>query len=223
MQLPGLVTVQPEQTQTIDELADIVGLAFMEEPWSHEWFKALDTIGTTPKRKLEISRAVIRSNFTFGTPYQACYMLPGMEAGTGGYLASDLGGRIWSDIEDASTEAMMESFLTPAEAQALTQQAHRMEPVTDFTWMLERAGDNDFIHFYAIGVNPEARGSGAFRRLLTPFLDYADAHDIACYLECYSDHLEGLYGHFGFKTVERKSEPGIEIVERCMMRTPHKA
>ena len=220
MHLPGLVTVRPDQTETIAQLADIVGLAFLDEPWSRAWLSALDEIGGTEERKLAISRAIIRYNFTFGAPYETCYMLPDMTAGAGGYRASELNGRIWNDIEDESTEALMKEFLTEEEAVALAKRAEDLAKVTNFKWMLERAGSNDFVHFYALGVDPKARGTGAFRKLFTPFLDYADTHGMPCYLECYSDRLEGLYGSFGFETVERLGDSAFDIVERAMVRTP---
>ena len=68
------------------------------------------------------------------------------------------------------------------------------------------------------GVDPEKRGSGAFRRLFTPFLEYADEHGLACYLDCYTERLEQLYGHFGFETVERRSIDAFPIEERLMVR-----
>ena len=68
------------------------------------------------------------------------------------------------------------------------------------------------------GVDPEKRGSGAFRRLFTPFLEYADEHGLACYLDCYTERLEQLYGHFGFETVERRSIDAFPIEERLMIR-----
>ena len=80
------------------------------------------------------------------------------------------------------------------------------------------AADEDFIYFISAGVDPEKRGSGAFRRLFTPFLEYADEHGLACYLDCYTERLEQLYGHFGFETVERRSIDAFPIEERLMVR-----
>ena len=87
------------------------------------------------------------------------------------------------------------------------------------SWPLERtAPDEDFIYFISAGVDPDKRGSGAFRRLFTPFLEYADEHGLACYLDCYTERLEQLYGHFGFETVERRSIDAFPIEERLMVR-----
>ena len=55
---------------------------------------------------------------------------------------------------------------------------------------------------------------------MTPFLLLADERGVRACLDCYSDRLEGLYGRYGFKVVERKSAPGIRLTERCMVREP---
>ena len=95
-----------------------------------------------------------------------------------------------------------------------------MEPISNFKWMIPETEGKDFIHFFSVGVNPDMRGSGAFRRLVTPFLDYADQHGLNCYLECYTDRLESLYGHFGFETEHRFTDPNFDVYERAMVRTP---
>lgn len=220
MQLPGLITVQPEQRETIDRLAHMMGRSFMEERWTACWLSALDALSASDGRKLEISRAIMRHDFTVGAPYECCYMLPDMAAGAGAYLSSDLNGRIWNDLEDEAMALMAASTLTDEEEVALSRQAKEMKGVSNFRWMIKHADHADFIHFFSLGVNADMRGSGAFRRLMTPFLAHADERGINCYLECYSDRLESLYGHFGFETVERFSDPAFDIVERAMVRPP---
>lgn len=192
----------------------------MEEPWTVAWLSALDELGTSLERKLEISRAILYYNFIVGTPYQACYMLPDMAAGAGAYLSSNLNDTTWEVLENQSIEMMMEETLSQEERRALSVKATDMEAISDFEWQRQHARGQEFIHFYALGVNSNLRGSGAFRKLITPFFDYADAHGLNCYLECYDTHLQGLYEHFGFATVQTFSDPSIEIVEYCMARTP---
>lgn len=218
MDLPGLITVEPSQTKTIDQLATMMGTSFMEEGWTQVWLSILDEIGTSHERKLEISRAIIKSNFIVGAPYQCVRMLPDMSAATGAYLSSDLNGRIWNDLEDESMEIMIETILDENERTVLLKRAQQMERISNFKWMTDRTQGKDFIHFFAIGVAPEKRGSGAFRKLLTPFLNYADEQGIECYLECFSDKTEGIYSHFGFETIERFDDPAFAVTERCMAR-----
>ncbi|MEG0505013.1 MAG: GNAT family N-acetyltransferase, partial [Raoultibacter sp.] len=161
MQLPGLITVQPEQTDVIEQVAHMMGKSFMEELWTEVWLESLDQLGADEDRKLEISRAIMKYDFTLGAPYQCCYMLPDMAAATGAYLSSDLKGQIWSDIEDKATTLMTEAILTDDEKAAMMKRANEMEAISDFSWMIDHAQGSDFIHFFSIGVNSEMRGSGA--------------------------------------------------------------
>ena len=43
---------------------------------------------------------------------------------------------------------------------------------------------------------------------------------LRCCLDCYTNRLESLYSHYGFRTVDRKSAPGFDLVERLMVREP---
>ena len=110
-------------------------------------------------------------------------------------------------------------MLTDEEIDVLGPRIEAMDRISSTSWPLERAAaDEDFIYFISAGVDPEKRGSGAFRRLFTPFLEYADEHGLACYLDCYTERLEQRYGRFGFETVERRSIDAFPIEERLMVR-----
>ena len=45
MNLPGLITVQPDRTEELDALARMVGTCFLEEMWYVTWLEALDELG----------------------------------------------------------------------------------------------------------------------------------------------------------------------------------
>ena len=203
MNLPGLITVQPDRTEELDALARMVGTCFLEEMWYVTWLEALDELGIGRDRKLEITRAVIRSDYEVTAPYQCVYALPDRAGAANVYLRSELGDVDWTELEEESGTLLAE-VLTDGEIDVL---GPRIE-----------AADEDFIYFISAGVDPEKRGSGAFRRLFTPFLEYADEHGLACYLDCYTERLEQLYGHFGFETVERRSIDAFPIEERLMVR-----
>ena len=213
MNLPGLVTVQPDRTEELDALARMVGTCFLEEMWYVTWLEALDELGIGRDRKLEITRAVIRSDYEVTAPYQCVYALPDRAGAANVYLRSELGDVDWTELE------LLAEVLTDEEIDVLGPRIEAMDPISSTSWPLERAAaDEDFIYFISAGVDPEKRGSGAFRRLFTPFLEYADEHGLACYLDCYTERLEQLYGHFGFETVERRSIDAFPIEERLMVR-----
>ena len=218
MNLPGLITVQPDRTEELDALARMVGTCFLEEMWYVTWLEALDELGIGRDRKLEITRAVIRSDYEVTAPYQCVYALPDRAGAANVYLRSELGDVDWTELEEESGTLLAE-VLTDEEIDVLGPRIEAMAPISSTSWPLERAAaDEDFIYFISAGVDPEKRGSGAFRRLFTPFLEYADEHGLACYLDCYTERLEQLYGHFGFETVERRSIDAFPIEERLMVR-----
>lgn len=217
MNLPGLITVRPDQTEELDALARMVGTCFLEEMWYVTW---LDAPGIGEDRKLAITRAVIRSDYAATAPYQCVYALPDRAGAVNAYLRSELGDASWPELEEESG-ALLAEMLADGELAVLGPRAEAMDPISSTSWPLERADeDEDFIYFISIGVDPQQRGSGAFRRLLEPFLAYADEHGLDCYLDCYTDRLEQLYGHFGFETVERRSIDAFPIEERLMIRRP---
>ncbi|MEG0620683.1 MAG: GNAT family N-acetyltransferase, partial [Raoultibacter sp.] len=182
MELPQLIKVDPTQTDLIDQLAYMMGKSFLEELWTQEWLAVLPK---NPDRELAIARNIMQANFTLGAPHQACWATPDLSACAGGYLKSDLGNLIWNDLEDQSFELMCETTLSEEESRLLADQALKMDAVSNFKWVEDFTAGSDFIHYYALGVDTEKRGSGAFRRLMDPFLAYADAHSIPCLLETY--------------------------------------
>jgi hypothetical protein len=220
MNLPGLITVKPEDQKTIKALAFMMGTSFLEELWTAELLSALDSLGTTDLRKLEISCAILEYNFIVGTPYECVYMLPDMSAGIGGYLSSELQGNTWNDLEDNSFDLMAKNVLRENEQVVLGEKMTKMKPISVFNWANKEARGSDFIHFFAGGVDRKQRGRGAFRKVITPFLNFADEHGLQCFLECYSFRLESLYKNFGFETVKRFEDPGFNLIERGMVRTP---
>ena len=218
MNLPGLITVQPDRTEELDALARMVGTCFLEEMWYVTWLEALDELGIGRDRKLEITRAVIRSDYEVTAPYQCVYALPDRAGAANVYLRSELGDVDWTELEEESGTLLAE-VLTDEEIDVLGPRIEAMDPISSTSWPLERAAaDEDFIYFISAGVDPARRGTGAFRRLFTPFLDEADRRGLRCYLDCYTERLEQLYGHFGFETVERRSIDAFPIEERLMVR-----
>ena len=96
----------------------------------------------------------------------------------------------------------------------------RLAPVTGFEWAEEDAAGKDFIHIVYLAVEPAKQGSGLFRKLIEPFMVYADDNDLAIYLETYQDDLEEMYKHFGFETIERIESSDTPLAQRCMKRKP---
>ena len=155
MNLPGLVTVQPDRTEELDALARMVGTCFLEEMWYVTWLEALDELGIGRDRKLEITRAVIRSDYEVTAPYQCVYALPDRAGAANVYLRSELGDVDWTELEEESG-ALLAEVLTDEEIDVLGPRIEAMDPISSTSWPLERAAaDEDFIYFISAGVDPE--------------------------------------------------------------------
>ncbi len=190
MNLPGLITVHPDRTEELDALAAMVGTCFREEMWYATWLEALDELGIGRDRKLAITRAVIRSDYEVTAPYQCVYALHDRAGARNVYLRSELGDVDWTELEEESGALLAEVLTDEESGRAGT--ARRGDGAASRHELAARAcGGRRGLHLLHLGRSgPEKRGSGAFRRLFTPFLEYADEHGLACYLDCYTERLE---------------------------------
>lgn len=229
MDLPGIVEITPDQPEDLQRAIDIFATSFMEENWFITWLSSLDQFGADRARKQEVMRAYFRGDIEAHAPHHAVWATDDFAAVACGYLASEFQPSSDDDLHKAAFTRYLPELLSEEEQAALDATARKLEPVSDFSWAPDhahadhedgRTDTDDHICFFAWAVDPEHRGSGAFRRLTTPFFDYADLHGINCYLECYSDDLQSLYEHVGFEVVRTLETPGVDIVERCMVRRP---
>lgn len=222
MELPGLVTVDPANEELAVRLAEMGGDAFLEELWTVELLSALPVGSRGADRERFLSRAIIMNDIVVGAPYQAVYCLEDASALAVAYLKSDLEGLTWAHLEEKADRILMEEVLSEEEAAALAVQLERMAPISVFDWEEREQKEGDFIHFVMLAVDATKRGTGRFRKLMTPFFDYADEHGIPCYLETYSDSLQALYEHVGFEVCRVFESPDFAITERAMVRKPRK-
>jgi GNAT superfamily N-acetyltransferase len=71
-----------------------------------------------------------------------------------------------------------------------------------------------------IAIDKALRGTGAFRKLITPAIEYADREQIPMVLETHNPSNVGLYEHFGFKLVKTIKSSETPIQQYCMIREP---
>ena len=67
MEFPGLITIDPDQTDLVDAAARIIGVSFLEEGWTSTNLAALGG-DEALARKREVSRAVIREEVVESAP-----------------------------------------------------------------------------------------------------------------------------------------------------------
>lgn len=219
MKLSGLVTVSPSDSALINHTASLLGDSFIEEQWFATWLSALDTLGADDKRKKTLLRAIFLDDIEAFAPYEGIHLLEDGTAAVGGYLFSELRGETLTSIEEGQGGRHFLQVATPEEVRALEKREQEMEAISSFDWARAYDGE-DHINFFAWAVDPAARGKGSLKRALAPFFSYADERGLNCYLECYSDRLQGMYEHLGFELVDELHAEGIEAYERRMVRRP---
>jgi ribosomal protein S18 acetylase RimI-like enzyme len=94
--------------------------------------------------------------------------------------------------------------------------------VLNLSWYKEHIEGRHY-RLKVIAVDKALRGSGAFRRLITPVIEYADQNRIPVVLETHNLSNVGLYEHFGFTLVKTLTHPSTEIIQYCMIRYPEEA
>ena len=67
MEFPGLITIDPDQTDLVDAAARIIGVSFLEEGWTSTYLAALGG-DEALARKREVSRAMIREEVVESAP-----------------------------------------------------------------------------------------------------------------------------------------------------------
>jgi ribosomal protein S18 acetylase RimI-like enzyme len=91
--------------------------------------------------------------------------------------------------------------------------------VLDLKWSKECVKGRHY-RVKVIAIDKELRGTGAFRKLITPAIEFADRESIPMVLETHNPSNVGLYEHFGFKLVKTISSPKTPIQQYCMIREP---
>ena len=91
--------------------------------------------------------------------------------------------------------------------------------VLNLNWYKEHVNGRHY-RLKVIAIDKTLRGSGAFRRLITPVLEYAGKNQIPVVLETHNLSNVGLYEHFGFNLVKTIAHPSTEIKQYCMIRYP---
>jgi ribosomal protein S18 acetylase RimI-like enzyme len=91
--------------------------------------------------------------------------------------------------------------------------------VLNLNWHKEHVNGRHY-RLKVIAVDKALKGSGAFRRLITPVIEYACKHQIPVVLETHNLSNVGLYEHFGFTLVKSITHPKTEVIQYCMIRYP---
>lgn len=73
-----------------------------------------------------------------------------------------------------------------------------------------------------IAVAREAKGTGVFRKLLTPVLKQCEKNGADVVLETFTERNVPIYEHFGFQLIETHQVSALPVSEYCMIRRSKK-
>ncbi|WP_303869981.1 GNAT family N-acetyltransferase [Acetobacterium wieringae] len=104
------------------------------------------------------------------------------------------------------------------ELQVLSDRANRQAQIIPSNWHLAY-GATDVYHLLVIATDRSARGTGAFRKLLTPVLKKCAAAQEPIVLETFNPDNLPIYEHFGFQLMESHHSEEIGLTCYCMMRS----
>ena len=232
MNLPGLITVAPDQTTLIDELANMMGESFLEELWTAELLSAAvdgPDAESVEARRLESVPCHHARGLHAGQRRASAATPPEDRAGLRRRLPEERPGR-GQGVGRHRDRGHAEAWRTACSRCNETMQPARAD---GSAWRPSRCSTGRKTEAKADGRAPTSsistrwastarrRGSGAFRRLMTPFFDYADEHGIPCFLETYSEAAwKGCTRTSASRPSANTATPGFAITERCMVRRP---
>ncbi len=96
---------------------------------------------------------------------------------------------------------------------------NKVKKSVSFSWQKEFIKGRYF-RVKIVAIDKALRGSGAFRRLITPHIEACDAGKTPMILETHNHNNLGIYRHFGFELVKTISSDKSPISQYCMMREP---
>lgn len=89
-------------------------------------------------------------------------------------------------------------------------------------WRKEICNKSNYYYIDLVAINPALKGSGAFRKLITPILNRAKSENIPVLLDTHDKDNVPIYQHFGFEIVRQYvSKRDHEIIQYAMVKWPN--
>lgn len=134
-----------------------------------------------------------------------------------GYSSNKIDSESYIKILAAGEEDITQK-ITEQELAMIVANSQQLDEIDNLLWINELGGD--YYHIMAIAIAKQIRGSGAFRELITPFLQAADTLGIPVVLETYNQSNLGIYRHFGFEIYKEFASDRFDFKQYCLIRRP---
>lgn len=201
--------------KTLDTIAGYMGQSFLEDPMNKAQLEGIN-------QKEKLMQAHARLHVKYATKINALHLLNndpravmvGLDSNNNSKLQE-----IWTIIKTIGVTFFIISF---KEMRRLIRNMKVLGKVLDFKWPKEFVNGRHY-RVKIISIDKSLRGTGAFRKLITPAIEFSDREQIPMVLETHNPSNVGLYKHFGFEPAKTISSSDTDIQQYCMIRKPLKS
>jgi ribosomal protein S18 acetylase RimI-like enzyme len=197
-------------TTTLHTVASVMSESFMEDPMNNLLLRGISQPGKlmASHALLHVAYAIRSQSITLLGDDPRAFIIGYDSADENSFLEKQLNLRI---ILKTLTSLSLKDF------KKLWGNMQVHGKVLNLRWHKDFI-DGRYYRIKIIAVDKQLRGTGAFRKLITPTLGYADKNLLPVVLETHNPSNVGLYEHFGFRLVKTISHPNTPITQYCMIR-----
>ena len=199
-------------TKTVDTIAGHLGKSFLEDPMNKAQLE-----GVIQKEKL--MRANARLAIKHASKINALHLLDNDPRAVMVAFDSANNNKMLEAWTNIRTIGVTFFTLGIKETMKLFRNMKVLVKVLNFSWPKEFVNGRHY-RVKIISIDKSLRGTGAFRKLISPAIEYADRERIPMVLETHNPSNVGLYEHFGFELVKTISSADTGVQQYCMIRRP---
>lgn len=204
--------MQEFRSDTIQAVARVMAGSFLEDPLNQ-----YNLAGVKNKEELLYQHSILHTRHAVKSG--SLYLLDGNPRVFMVGVDSDKASGFADALLNLTIAVKTLLMLDKQDRKVILTNNKKTRQVVNFTWQ------KDFVkgRFYRvkiIAIDKAMRGTGAFRGLITPRIEFCDEQKLPMILETHNPNNVGLYGHFGFELVKTIASQSIEIKQYCMIRQP---
>lgn len=202
-------------TQTLDAIATQMGNSFAADPMFSAQMQGI-------RKREELLKAHARLSLKHSLKTGALHLLDNDPGAIMIAFDSAKNSQLRETITLIKTLGVSFLILGYKDVKQFFRNMKTLGKVLNFSWHKEFVKGRHY-RVKVISIDRSLRGTGAFRRLFAPAIEYADREGIPMVLETHNPSNVGLYQHFGFELVKTISSPETHVQQYCMIRKPHKS
>ncbi len=190
--------------------AELMKTRFMEDPGVIFQVKDLDRAELLIKAQFE---GQIEA-------FMEAHAVQVLEDGKGlliGYLTRDLPEDRLMNMMQQSSQKLL-ALANQKELQVLQDRSISQGQIIPQSWHTAYC-DGAVYHLLIIATDASSKGTGAFRKLITPVLEKCAANKEPVVLETFNPDNLPIYEHFGFNLMESHTSEDMGLTCYCMMRS----